>query len=181
MNVKKLNPEAIVPTRGSEYAAGYDLYACLGKNGDLLNMVCINPNEVVKVKTGIAVAIPNACFGGIFARSGLATKRGLRPANCVGVVDSDYRGEVIVALHNDSDEPQYVYHGDRIAQLVIMPYYQVELNVVDKLDTTERGDGGFGSTGVSLNDETSDSYEQLSFFDILNEIAGDDKWQKQND
>ena len=170
MNIKKLNPEAIVPTRGSEYAAGYDLYACIGKTVYGMNVTMVDPGETVKIGTGIAAAIPTGCFGAIFARSGLATKRGLRPANCVGVIDNDYRGEIIIALYNDSDVTQWIHHGDRIAQLVIMPYFPFDLKVVDELDTTERGDGGFGSTGVSLNDETSDSYEQLIFFDILDSL-----------
>ena len=173
MNVKKLNPEAIVPTRGSEYAAGYDLYACIGETEYGPGTTCVRPNETVKIHTGISMAIPTGWFGAIFARSGLATKRGLRPANCVGVIDSDYRGEIIVALYNDSAEMQYIHHGDRIAQLVTMPYFPFDLNVVDSLDETERGSGGFGSTGVSLVDETSDSYEQLNFFDILDKACDD--------
>lgn len=98
--------------------------------------------------TGLAVAIPDGYFGAIFARSGLSTKQGLRPANCVGVIDSDYRGEVIVALHNDSNDCQTYRNGDRIAQLVIMPYLSASFDEVDELDDTERGDGGFGHTGV---------------------------------
>lgn len=139
--MKKLKENAIVPTNGSEKAAGYDLYACLK------DVVRISAGETAKIGTGIAVAIPDGYFGAIFARSGLATKEGLRPANCVGVVDSDYRGEVIVVLHNDSGCERTVHNGDRIAQLVLIPYLPIDLYEVDELDETERGTGGFGSTG----------------------------------
>ena len=125
-----------------------DLYAdsC---NGGLRNgwSLIIQPNETVKVGTGIAVAIPDGYFGGIYARSGLATKKGLAPANKVGVIDSDYRGEIIVALHNHSTVPQTISQGERIAQLIIQPYTSVEWEEAEELDSTERGDGGFGSTG----------------------------------
>lgn len=143
MNVKKLNNDSIVPTKGSEYAAGLDLYAYIESGA-----VDIPAGSTVKIGTGIAAEIPVGCLGGVFARSGLATKRGLRPSNCVGVVDSDYRGEVIVALHNDSDKCGTIHHGDRIAQLIIMPYINVELHEADKLSGTDRGEGGFGSTGL---------------------------------
>jgi dUTP pyrophosphatase len=103
----------------------------------------------LKIGTGIAVEIPEGYFGAIFARSGLATKRGLRPANCVGVVDADYRGELIVALHNDTEFPQEVSEGERIAQLVIIPHLSVRFVEVDDLSSTERGEGGFGSTGTN--------------------------------
>ena len=141
INIKKLNPNAIIPTRGSEYAAGYDLYACSEIAID------IAPHSTVKVGTGLAVEIPHGYFGAIFARSGLATKRGLRPANCVGVCDEDYRGEYIVALHNDTDEFMSIEPHERIAQLIVMPYLSVEFNEVNELSDTERGSGGFGSTG----------------------------------
>ena len=141
VQIKKLNEQAIVPTNGSEKAAGHDLYACLE------DKVEISSGETVKIGTGIAVAIPDGYFGAIFARSGLATKSGLRPANCVGVVDSDYRGEVIVALHNDSGATRTVSNGERIAQLVVTPYLFIDLYEVDELDETTRGTGGFGSTG----------------------------------
>ena len=148
MKFKFLTDTATEPTRGSEYAAGYDLYAdsC---NGGLRNgwSLIIQPNETVKVGTGIAVAIPDGYFGGIYARSGLATKKGLAPANKVGVIDSDYRGEIIVALHNHSSIPQTINQGERIAQLIIQPYASVEWEEAEELDSTERGDGGFGSTG----------------------------------
>ena len=109
--------------------------------------ITVSPHSTQKIGTGIAVAIPDGYFGAIFARSGLAAKSGLRPANCVGVADSDYRGEYIVALHNDTDEPKTVENGERIAQLVIMPFLSAEFNEVEELDSTERGSGGFGSTG----------------------------------
>lgn len=141
INIKKLNPNAIIPTRGSEYAAGYDLYACSEIAID------IAPHSTVKVGTGLAIEIPHGYFGAIFARSGLATKRGLRPANCVGVCDEDYRGEYIVALHNDTDEFMSIEPHERIAQLIVMPYLSVEFNEVNELSDTERGSGGFGSTG----------------------------------
>ena len=142
IKIKKLREEAIIPTSGSAYAAGYDLYACLPE-GDME----IAPHTTAKVGTGLAMAVPEGYFGAIFARSGLATKEGLRPANCVGVCDSDYRGEYIIALHNDSDISRTVSHGERIAQLVIMPYLAIEFEQCDALPETERGAGGFGSTG----------------------------------
>ena len=150
INVKRHYKDAKLPTRGSEKAAGYDLYACIPKE-DLKegeNGITIAPHTTQMISTGISVEVPDGYFGAIFARSGLATKRGLRPANCVGVCDSDYRGEYIVALHNDSDEERIVENGERIAQLVIMPYMSVEFDEVDELSDTERGAGGFGSTGA---------------------------------
>ena len=142
LKFKKLNNLAKTPTRGSDYAAGYDLYAATEYN------IIIQPHQTVKIGTGIATAIPQGYFGGIFARSGLATKKGLAPANKVGVIDSDYRGELIVALHNDTDIVQEVAAGDRIAQLIILPFVSVNFIQVDDLDETERGSGGFGSTGA---------------------------------
>lgn len=139
---KKLDSNAKKPTQGSPYAAGYDLYATTDK------AIGIRPHTTVKIGTGIAIELPENTFGAIFARSGLATKQGLRPANCVGVVDSDYRGEVIVALHNDTDNIQVISSGDRIAQLVVMPYIPVRFIETEELTDTVRGDGGFGSTGV---------------------------------
>ena len=121
IKVKKLHPEAILPKRGSSAAAGCDLYACIPDGS-----ITIPPHATVRVGTGLAMAIPEGYFGGIFARSGLATKEGLRPANCVGVVDSDYRGENQVPLHNDTDTEKTVHHGDRIAQMVILPCPMVE-------------------------------------------------------
>ena len=138
---KKLNDLAKEPTRGSAAAAGYDLYAATAED------ITIPPHQTVKINIGLAFELPDSTFGAIFARSGLATKQGLRPANCVGVVDSDYRGSVIVALHNDSEEVQIVKGGDRIAQLILLPYIPMMFKEVDALDETERGAGGFGSTG----------------------------------
>lgn len=141
INIKLLNENAKVPTRGSEYAAGYDLYAATDYD------IEIAPHSTVKIGTGISVELPNGTFGAIFARSGLATKKGLRPANCVGVCDSDYRGEYIVPMHNDTDEVMTIASGERIAQLIVMPFVGIEFNIVDELAETKRGDGGFGSTG----------------------------------
>ena len=138
----KLTPSAVAPYRGSEEAAGYDLCA----TGDTYHIAI---GETVKIHTGIAISLPAGTFGAIFARSGLATKQGLRPANCVGVIDSDYRGEVIVALHNDSNESRTVEPGERIAQLVVLPYITTGFIEVDSLDETKRGAGGFGSTGIN--------------------------------
>ena len=143
IKIKKLNPNAIIPTRGSAGAAGCDLYACADKP------IAIPAGETVKIGTGLSIAVPNGFFGAIFARSGLATKRGLRPANCVGVADEDYRGEYIVALHNDSNVTQTVEPGERIAQLIILPYWIADFTEVDSLDDTTRGAGGFGSTGTN--------------------------------
>ncbi len=141
IQLKKLKENALLPTRGSEHAAGYDLYACLEE--DML----IAPGQTAKIGTGLAVAVPEGFFGAVFARSGLASKEGLRPANCVGVCDSDYRGEYIIALHNDSNMTRTVRHGDRIAQLVILPFLPAEFEECDSLPETARGAGGFGSTG----------------------------------
>lgn len=141
VKIKKLNDKAIVPSRGSEYAAGMDLYACTS------TPIVIAPHQTVKVGTGLAIELPHGTFGAIFARSGLATKNGLRPANCVGVCDEDYMGEYIVALHNDTDIPQTINPMERIAQLVVLPYIPVEFEEVNELSETKRGDGGFGSTG----------------------------------
>ena len=142
IKIKKLNPNANTPTRGSEQAAGYDIYACLETETATIPAHC-----TVKVPTGISMAIPEGYFGGIFARSGLASKQGLRPANCVGVIDSDYRGEFMVMLHNDTDEPKTIKNGDRVGQLVILPCMPIEFEETDSLDETERGSGGFGSSG----------------------------------
>lgn len=142
IKIKKLKDSAVIPTRGSEYAAGYDLYACLEEDS-----ITIAPHSSAKIGTGLSIAVPEGYFGAIFARSGLATKQGLRPANCVGVADSDYRGEYIVALFNDSDEERTVQKGERIAQLVVMPFLEVEFLECDELDETARSSGGFGSTG----------------------------------
>lgn len=141
--VKKLREDAVIPKQGSAYSAGYDLSACID------DPVYIAPGQCVKIGTGLAFQLPPGYFGAIFARSGLATKRGLRPANAVGVADCDYSGEYIVALYNDSDIEQVIFPGDRIAQLVILPCVYADFVEVDELDVTERGDGGFGSTGTN--------------------------------
>ena len=146
MKIMLLSDTAKVPTRGSDYAAGYDLYADLPKiSGEF---VAIPPHQTIKISTGIAVEIPNGYFGGVYPRSGMSSKRGLRPANCVGVIDADYRGEIFVANHNDSDEVQFIYPNERIAQLIVLPYYEFDWEVVNSLSSTIRGDGGFGSTGT---------------------------------
>ena len=142
MNVKKLSKNAILPTYGSAAAAGADLYACLPEE------VLIPAGETRLIHTGLAMAIPEGLVGLIYARSGLASKKGLAPANKVGVIDSDYRGEIMVALHNHSGEDRTVAHGERIAQIVFAPYYTAEFNLTDELDDTVRGIGGFGSTGA---------------------------------
>lgn len=141
VNIKKLNEKAIIPTYGTSFSAGADLYACLEES------INIEPGETFFVKTGIAMEIPEGYAGLVYARSGLACKKGLAPANKVGVIDSDYRGEIIVALHNHSNKPVTVENGERIAQLVITPYITAIFNEVDVLEDTERGQGGFGSTG----------------------------------
>ena len=141
MNIKKLNENARIPTYGSEFAAGADLYACLDAD------VTIAPAETLLIHTGLAMQIPEGLVGLIYARSGLASKKGLAPANKVGVIDSDYRGEIMVALHNHGTLPQTISDGERIAQIVFAPYYTAEFSVVDELDGTTRGTGGFGSTG----------------------------------
>lgn len=141
-NAKFLNGLAKLPTRGSEYAAGYDLYAATD------SIIEIAPHSTVKIGTGLAIELPMGTFGGIYARSGLATKKGLRPANCVGVIDADYRGEVVVALHNDTDEMMSIEPQERIAQLIIQPFLTVQFDNVDNLSTTVRGKDGFGSSGT---------------------------------
>ena len=147
VNIKKLSPTAKIPTKGTYASAGYDLYADVRSDDDDIGVITIYPHQTLMITTGISVEIPNGYFGGIFARSGLSTKKSLRPANCVGCIDSDYRGEVIIALHNDSNVQQEFSNHDRIAQLVIIPYLDVEFEEVDKISTTNRGEGGFGSTG----------------------------------
>ncbi len=142
IHVKKLKEEAILPTYGSEYAAGADLYACMEEP------VTIEPNETVLMHTGLAMEIPAGYAGLIYPRSGMASKRGLAPANKVGVVDPDYRGEFMVALHNHGTVAQTVEPGERIAQLVITPYITADFEVVEELTDTVRGAGGFGSTGT---------------------------------
>ena len=141
INVKKLNNLAKLPTRGSSDAAGYDLYAATNYN------IEIQPHTTVKIGTGLSFELPQGTFAAIFPRSGIATKRGLRPANCVGVCDSDYRGEYIVAIHNDTDQMQHIEPGERIAQMILLPFYSMNFNEVNELSDTNRGKGGFGNSG----------------------------------
>lgn len=142
LKIKKLRENAIVPKRATGGSAGMDLYACIDEK------ITVMPHECVKFPTGIAIALPSAEYGAfIFARSGLSVNHGLAPANCVGVVDSDYRGEIMVGLVNQFNEPYTVEVGERIAQMVIMPVSIMETEECDNLDDTERGNGGFGSTG----------------------------------
>ena len=140
--VKKLDERAVLPTYGSEFAAGADLYALT--DGE----VVFAPNETKLIRTGLAMEIPEGYAGLIYARSGLASKHGLAPANKVGVVDADYRGEVMVALHNHSSIPQKITDGERIAQLVVAPFLKASFEESDELSATVRGVGGFGSTGT---------------------------------
>lgn len=142
ITVKKLYSDTVLPTKGSEYSACWDLYAHLSS-------MCtfVEPHSTIKIGTGVAIQPPSGYFGAIFARSGLSTKEGLRPANCVGVADEDYTGEYIVALHNDTNERKYINNQDRIAQVAFIPYYNGQMVVKDHLDDTGRGDNGFGSTG----------------------------------
>ena len=141
IKIKRLNDLAKIPTRGSKFSAGYDLYAATDHD------IQIPPHSTLKIGTGLAMELPVEWFGAIFARSGIATKRGLRPANCVGVVDSDYRNEVIVAVHNDSGETMTVQSGERIAQFILLPHQVLKFEEVKELNNTDRGMGGFGSTG----------------------------------
>lgn len=142
VNIKKLDEKAIIPTYGSEFAAGCDLYSLSEEE------ITIKAHETVLVKTGIAMEIPEGYAGFIFARSGLATKRGLAPANKVGVVDADYRGEIMIALHNHTNEDKVIEGHERIAQMVIMPFMAANFIEVAELSDTVRGSGGFGSTGT---------------------------------
>lgn len=141
INIKKLNEKAIIPTYGSVYSAGADLYALTDEE------VVIQPGQTAFIHTGLATEIPEGYVGLVYARSGLACKQGLAPANKVGVIDSDYRGELVVALFNQSGEAKTVKYGDRIAQLVIAPYLKCEFIESEELSDTTRGAGGFGSTG----------------------------------
>lgn len=145
IQIKKLQPNAVLPTCADSLSAGYDLYALLDEeDGDYVKI----PDGATRFfHTGIAVAIPEGYFGGVYARSGLSCKKGGRPANCVGVIDASYRGEVCVALHNDSAIPLTIYNGDRIAQLIIHRFEPIEWDEVDELPSTERDTNGFGSTG----------------------------------
>ena len=140
IRAKKLSENAVLPIYGTPFSAGADLYAAEG--------VTVAPGATVLVHTGIAMEIPEGFGGFVYARSGLATKRGLAPANKVGVIDSDYRGQVMVSLHNHTEQPQTVEPGERVAQMVFAPVYQAQFCEVDALQETERGTGGFGSTGT---------------------------------
>ena len=141
IKIKKLTESAIVPTRGSKEAAGYDLYV------DCNSPVEIKPHSCEMLQTNIAFEIPKGHFGAVFARSGLSTKKGIRPSTCVSVIDSDYRGSVGVPLHNDTNEPRVIEPYERVAQMVIIPIPEVEFVLVDSLEETERATGGFGSSG----------------------------------
>ena len=142
VKVKKLSETAIIPTRGSAAAAGYDLYASLKEP------ITILPHMTEKIPTDLSFELPEGTFAGIFARSGLATKQGFRPASCVGAIDSDYRGNVIVALYNDSEEERVIMPNERIAQLILLSYLSINFIEVEDLSETERASNGFGSTGV---------------------------------
>lgn len=144
INTKLVRNHAILPTRGTPYAAGYDLYACSIDEDDAL---LIEPGQTKMIGTGVAMEIHDGMVGLVFARSGLSIKQGLRPANCVGVIDSDYRGEIIVSLRNESDQTRIVNYGDRIAQIVFTPFFDVDFHSVEELSKTMRGTGGHGSTG----------------------------------
>jgi dUTP pyrophosphatase len=141
INFTKLSHNAVEPTCGSVYSAGHDLAAAIDKS------VMIAPHQTVKIPTGLSMELPEGTFGGIYARSGIATKEGLAPANKVGIIDSDYRGEIMVAIHNHSDEYRIVEPGQRIAQLIIQPYIRAKFTETKTLNETDRGSGGFGSTG----------------------------------
>lgn len=142
LKIKKLNENATIPIYGTEFSAGADLYT------DSIEKITINPHETQLIKTGIAMEIPTGYVGLIYARSGLATKRGLAPANKVGVIDADYRGEIMVALHNQTDKEQVIEPKERIAQIVITPFLKVDFKEVEELEDTKRGTSGFGSTGT---------------------------------
>lgn len=142
VNIKKLKENAVIPTYGSEYAAGADLYACLEQD------VAIESGETALIGTGLAVEIPEGYAGLVYARSGLASKKGLAPANKVGIIDADYRGEIMVALHNHSKQTAVIEPKERIAQMVVTPFLSVAYEEVKELTDTKRGTGGFGSTGA---------------------------------
>lgn len=146
LKIKRLSDTAILPTKAHSTDACFDIYAdalSFTTDGEII----ITPHETVKVPSGFATNIPHGYWGAIFARSGLATKQGLRPANCVAVIDEPYTGEWLIPLHNDTENDRVIHHGDRIAQFTLLPYYNTNLIEVDKLDGTERGCNGFGSSG----------------------------------
>jgi len=151
IKIKKVYDDAVIPMKGSSDAAGYDVYAHSYVDVDALHDIdemIICPHETKKIGTGISMEIPQGVVGLLFARSGIATKQGLRPANCVGVIDPDFRGEIAVALHNDTDNTQVISTGSRIAQMVFVPYIDVCFTEANNLSDTVRGDGGFGHTGI---------------------------------
>lgn len=148
INIKKMRDTAILPTRAHEDDAGYDLYASASEYGYVSGIIGIPPLSSVKIYTGVAFQIPKGYVGLVFARSGLGINKGLTPRNCVGVIDSNYRGEIMVSLHNDNEkETKEVAIGDRIAQIVVVPYLKYDMHVVDELDETDRGEEGLGSSG----------------------------------
>lgn len=146
LKIKRLSETATLPKKAHPTDACFDIYA------DVLSFrsdgeIAIGPHETVKIPTGFATNIPHGYWGAVFARSGLATKEGLRPANCVAVIDEPYTGQWLIPLHNDTDETKIIHHSDRIAQFTLLPYFDTIFTEVDELDSTERGDGGFGHTG----------------------------------
>ena len=156
LKIKRLSKTATIPTKAHPTDACFDLYADIGYTTvryvdglrEVPDSIIIRPHETVKVHTGIATNIPHGYWGAVFARSGLATKQGLRPAQGVPVIDEPYTGEWLIPLHNDTDEDKIVHHGDRIAQFMLLPWYETEITEVDELEATDRGSGGFGSSGV---------------------------------
>lgn len=153
VKIKRLSETAQLPTKNFDSDAAFDLYADIqdtfkpfGSTEDVKG-IKIMPGQTVKVSSGVAMEIPEWYWGAVYARSGLATKQGLRPANCVGVIDSHYRGAIIVAIHNDSNEVQIVRHGDRIAQFMLAPVIETSFEEVNELSDSDRGEGGFGSSG----------------------------------
>lgn len=146
LKIKCLSKTATLPKKAHPTDACFDIYAdALSFRND--GKITIGPHETVKIPTGFATNIPHGYWGAVFARSGLATKEGLRPANCVAVIDEPYTGQWLIPLHNDTDETKIIHHGDRIAQFTLLPYFDTIFTEVDELDSTERGDGGFGHTG----------------------------------
>lgn len=156
LKIKRLSKTATIPTKAHPTDACFDLYADIGYTTtryvdglrEVPDSIIIRPHETVKVHTGIATNIPHGYWGAVFARSGLATKQGLRPAQGVPVIDEPYTGEWLIPLHNDTDEDKIVHHGDRIAQFMLLPWYETGITEVDELEATDRGSGGFGSSGV---------------------------------
>lgn len=156
LKIKRLSETATIPTKAHSTDACFDLYADIGYTTaryvdslrEVPDSIIIRPHETIKVHTGIATNIPHGYWGAVFARSGLATKQGLRPAQGVPVIDEPYTGEWLIPLHNDTDEDKIVHHGDRIAQFMLLPWYETTITEVDELEATDRGSRGFGSSGV---------------------------------